>query len=349
MSLTDGVIGHEIHSIQKILVIQLRQLGDVLMTTPVVRQLRERFPHAQIDFLTEEVGRRVYECNPHIHKVILLKRKATFFENIMLLKQIYNQKYDLVVDCFCNPRSAIITFFSRAKIRVGYNFKGRMYAYNHIVDGIGKNEYSAITKLRLVEKFGANLNDFKIEYFAPESANTFANDFFKKHGLPQKTILFNVVSRREYKIWDSSNFIALGNWLIEKGFFLLFAPYGAKEYELAKKVYDGLEKKQNAYLKTEELNLHEMYGVVQKCCGYIGNDGGMKHLAVCAGIPTFTIFQNINWINWTPPNSLLDDCISNCLEDEDVCKGCRKTGKCFVHVSAEQVIEKISQSPLFRL
>lgn len=328
------------HIHQKILVIQLRQLGDVLMTTPVVRELRRLFPLAEIHFLTEELGSQVLLSNQNINKVILCPKKPGITEISKLILSLYKEKYDLVVDCFSNPRSAFISWGTRAQKRIGFRFSGRKYAYTHLMDGAGLKEYSAQTKLRLIENLGANIKNSRIEFPIPNELKQFATDFFKPFAIQRKMVAFNVISRRSYKIWAPEQFIQVGDWLTKKGYFLFFV-FGPGERELAQKVYDGLAEKQYALIDYKTRTIPEFRALLENCCLYFGNDGGIKHLAVCAGIPTFTVFQNVSWVNWTPPHSQKDFHISNCPENDLICSSCPHSNLCFPDLQAHTVIEKL--------
>ncbi len=117
------------NKIRKVLVIKIRGIGDVILSTVLIDNLVKDFPNATIDYLTEKPGSIVVKNLKEIKRTII-------FENVSLikrLKQIFTirkQKYDLVIDSFSNPSSAIITFFSKAKYRLGFPYRGRTYAYN---------------------------------------------------------------------------------------------------------------------------------------------------------------------------------------------------------------------------
>lgn len=330
----------------KILIIQLRQLGDVILTTPLVRQVRKIYPEAEIHFLTENLGSQVYLHNQNINKLIILPKKMNPFKLIQTYLKIRKQKYSLVIDCFSNPKSAQFTFFSGAKERIGFEFSGRKFAYNKIIKSNHQNEYSATTKLRLIEHLGADLNDFNVELPITNELKSFAANFFIRYlsNAPsdKKIIAFNVVSRRDYKIWNTQHFVSLANKLIEKGYFLLFT-FGHGEYEIAKKVYDEIENKDAALIDYPIPNITELKSLLERCLFYVGNDGGIKHLAICANIPTLTIFQNINWTNWTPPNSTKHMAMTNCLEQKVFCESCFDKTKCFINLNAENVMEKLEE------
>jgi heptosyltransferase-3 len=92
--------------ITKILAIQLRQMGDVIMTTPAIRQLRKIFPDAQLDFMTETLGANVYRFNRNVDNIIEVDRTKNIISIIGLFHKIYRCSYDLVLDFFSNPSSA---------------------------------------------------------------------------------------------------------------------------------------------------------------------------------------------------------------------------------------------------
>lgn len=325
---------------KKILIIQLRQLGDVLMTTPLVRQMRKLYPNAQIHFLTEQLGANVYSSHKNVDHVITIPRKLGFFRLLKLFSQIYQEKYDLVIDCFCNPKSAQICFFSRAKERIGFDFSSRKYAYTKPIHQEVTNEYSAVTKLRLIKHLGGNLEDSRIELPISNETHQFAKEFAEKYFKTSKTIALNVVSRRDYKIWSHEEYIKIANLLIQKGYFLFFT-FGPGEIDLALKVYKGLEYKEFALIDYPQFTISQLRAVLEYCCLYLGNDGGIKHIAVCADIPTLTIFQTVNWVNWTPPHSTKHFALTNCLKDDAFCSRCSDTSLCYKNLTADVVVEKL--------
>jgi len=90
--------------IHKILVIKLRAIGDVLLSTVVLNNLRAAFPHARIDFLTETPSREVIEGNSAVDTAIIFDGKRE--SGLGLISGIRRRNYDLVIDLFGNPRSA---------------------------------------------------------------------------------------------------------------------------------------------------------------------------------------------------------------------------------------------------
>ena len=326
---------------QKILVIQLRQLGDVLMTTPVVRQLRKIFPSARIDFLTEKLGANVYRHIPHINNLKVIPRKAGIWDIFRLTSELRKEKYDLTVDCFSNPKSAQITFLSAARERVGFALRFRGYAYSHSLKLKNQPEYAAIAKLRLIEKFGADLKDFRIELPVDSAHFAMADQFAKNLGFDDKTVAFCAVSRRDYKVWNPDHFARVGDWLTGRG-YKLFLVYGPGEKDLALNVYNRLQDKSKAIIDYPMPDILELRAILGKCVLYVGNDGGNKHVAICAGIPTVTVFGSIRWQSWTPPGSATDHAVYKNMDCYDQCHRC-KDMRCYKELTAQDLIAKLAE------
>ena len=98
-----------------ILIIQLRQIGDVLLTTPAAEVLKANFPEASLDFLTEPPADQVLKDNPFIDTVLAYDRRSP----LKWLLKVRAAKYGLVVDFMSNPRSALLAWASGAPATAG--------------------------------------------------------------------------------------------------------------------------------------------------------------------------------------------------------------------------------------
>src|SRR5262245_40851113 len=100
----------------RILVIQLKRAGDVIVTTPVLPALKKAFPGAKIDFLVDRPFSSLLTNNPSVSTVLLYDRKSPWKTALA----IRAARYDLILDFQSSPRSILVTLFSGAKIRAGY-------------------------------------------------------------------------------------------------------------------------------------------------------------------------------------------------------------------------------------
>lgn len=107
----------------KILIIQTAYLGDVILTTPVVQNIKKFIPDAEIDFMCIPQTEAVLKNNPDINRLIIYDKRAggKISKLFRIISQVRKQKYDIIICPHRSFRSALITQFSGAKIRIGFN------------------------------------------------------------------------------------------------------------------------------------------------------------------------------------------------------------------------------------
>ena len=149
----------------KFLLIQLRRIGDVLMTTPSIRLLHESFPNANLTFLTESPSDQVLNENPNLKEILVYRKPESIKELLGYLMHLRSRKFDCVIDFFGNPRSALMTRFSGAPMRIGFDFRGRSLAYTHSVKISGEVTYSAADKAQLLRPLGISVTDLRLDFF----------------------------------------------------------------------------------------------------------------------------------------------------------------------------------------
>ena len=90
---------------KNILIIRFSALGDLVLTTPIYRELKRVFPDVEITLLTSSRTGSVLNSNPHIDHFILHKRKETYSDLNKLIKKLNEEKFDLVYDAHRSLRS----------------------------------------------------------------------------------------------------------------------------------------------------------------------------------------------------------------------------------------------------
>jgi len=140
--------------IMKILCIKPRGIGDVILSTIVLENLKNHFKDAKIDYLTEDFVKPSIDGIPLINKVHTMKKSEL---SLKVAYRLRKEKYDLIFDFWSNPRSAQITLLTFAKYRIGFNYRGRSYAYNIKVDAGRGNHHSAEHNLELLKKIGIEI------------------------------------------------------------------------------------------------------------------------------------------------------------------------------------------------
>jgi ADP-heptose:LPS heptosyltransferase len=276
--------------IKKILVIKLRAIGDVLLSTPVLKNLRHNFKDAEIDFLTEPPSREIIEGNPFVDDLIIFDRRDKSLSSFLNLRR---KKYDLVIDLFCNPRSALMTFTSGARYRVGYAFKGRSYAYNIKLKPRKEVHHNVEFNLDALRSLGLEIVDKNPYLPIDESAEKFAEKFFDENDLDNKlTVALIPVGTWETKRWELKKFAELGD-IIAKNFNaeILIIWGNEKEFEEAITISSLINAKPIIPPRT---SLKQLSAILKRCSFAIANDSGPMHISAVVGTPTLGIFGPTN-------------------------------------------------------
>ncbi|MCC6865117.1 MAG: glycosyltransferase family 9 protein [Ignavibacteria bacterium] len=329
--------------VNKILVIKPGAIGDVLLSTPVIENLRYHFPHAEINFLTQSYCREVLTENPYLSRILTYdigKGDSSW----CLLKNINKQNYDLIIDLFGNPRTAILVFNSDAKYKVGFRFKWRALAYNIKVTPRGNIVHNVEFNLDALRALGMEIITSQPKIFLNGVHFEFAKRFFSGNSLdPAKTIGFNPSGTWQTKVWYKDKWIELGRKFSTEYKILLFWGY-EEERKLALEIKAGIG--ENAVL-IPEVNLKYMAALINKCRLFVSNDTGPMHLSWVTGTNTAAIFGPTN-SNLQGPLSSNSIVIKN---EKLTCLGCNLTRiedcpnrhRCMKDLSVQYVFDKISE------
>jgi ADP-heptose:LPS heptosyltransferase len=300
----------------KVLCIQLKQLGDVLMTTAAVRALAQAYPGCQIDFITQKPAHTVFDNSPHVHQVYCVRWKLS--ELPPLLGKIKREKYDLLVDFSGSSKTAVFSWCTGIPRRIGHQSKNRSWCFTEAVAMPENASYAAERKLSLLSSLGITISDCELDFYLPPNAAEAFEPKARQLGMDQrKLIVVSPVSKRVYKVWAADRFAKICDRLIEQYKVQIFFLIGPGESQFADEV--RAEMKQESLPVDESLSLYEAAVVLDKACCYVGNDNGLMHLSVARKRPTFGIFGRPLAKSWTSPVPFHDSiefdpgCKSMCL------------------------------------
>ncbi len=327
--------------VNKILIIKPGAIGDVLLSTPVIENLRLNFPYAEINYLTQSFCKDVLTDNPYLTRVLTYDLKKGD-SSYCLIKNVNKQKYDLIIDLFCNPRTAIITLNSEAKYRVGFPFSWRRIAYNIKVKPRSSEVHNIEFNLDTLRALDLKIVSNKPKFFLNAVHAEFADKFFAANNLNGNRVIgINPSGTWETKVWYLEKFIELCKRLSEKNKILIFWGYGNEKLD-AEKIQQAVG--ENAIL-IPEVNLKYMGALLKKCDLFVTNDTGPMHIAWSMGVDVAAIFG--------PTNSHLQGPLSEnslVIKNESLsCLGCNLTKisecpnehKCMRDLSVDEVYAKI--------
>ncbi len=272
--------------LNKILIIKPRGIGDVVLSTIILDNLVSRFPSAKIDYLTEEFARPVLENNPLVNKILTMW-KSEF--SLKVARRIRKEKYDMILDLWSNPRTAQITFFSGAKYRVGFAYRGRKYAYNIKASEERGKHHSAEHNLELLKAIDVPIISKKIHCYVSDLNVELGRRSLNKN-FNGKTVVGIIPSGGwPSKRCDASKWVEICKTIKNKYdvvFLILWGPGDEKDAEYINKNLP------DESILAPQTDLSAMMGLIKICNIVIANDSGPMHIAAAFGIPTLGIFRS---------------------------------------------------------
>lgn len=272
--------------IKKILCIKPRGIGDIILSTIVLENLKAEFPDSQIHYLTEEFAKRAVENNPFVLKILTFNKKDFV---LSVIKKVRKEKYDLVFDFWSNPKTAQITFLSRAKYRVGYEKRGRKYAYNYLGKNGTMGKHAAEDNLVLLKAIDIPIISKRIIYQTTKEEKTFAEKYLYEKFPQRKELLVGIIPSGgwESKRCDPVKWIEICNEIQKKykaEFIILWGPGDEKDVKM---ISEGLKP---ITVISPKSTFGKLSALIEKCDLIIANDSGPMHVSAALGKPTLGIF-----------------------------------------------------------
>jgi heptosyltransferase-3 len=325
--------------IKKILCIKPRGIGDILLSTIVLDNLNSTFPHSEIHYLTEEFALRAVENNPFVSKILTFNKRDFV---LSIIKKVRKEKYGLIFDFWSNPKTAQITFFSGAKYRIGFEKRGRKYAYNFLGKNGTMGEHAAEDNLVLLKAFKIPIISKKIIYQTTTEERKFADIYFRENIAETNKLILGIIPSGgwETKRCEPVKWIEICNEIKKKyqvQFLILWGPGDEKD---AKLIYEGLTPHP---LMTPKSSFGELSALIDKCDLIIANDSGPMHVSAALGKPTLGIFGPTDPKAHRP----FSENSSYVIHSELHCIVCTKlvcpyNHECMFDLSIEKVMKEVS-------
>jgi len=280
----------DLAGVKSILVIKLRGVGDVLLSTIVTPNLRNAFPHAKIDYLTEPASVPVFTGNQFIDDVVVFDRKS--MSGLDLIRLVRSKRYSMVIDLFGNPRTALVTRLSGAGIRVGYRFRGRSYAYNRIVEPRGGIVHNTQFNLDALESLGIAIIDRNLYFPVNSDDEMFINRFLEKEEIGDRNLVaINTSGGWSTKRWGLDRFAELADRIQSRHKVPIVIVWGPGEREEAEALSSRMTHRATLAPAT---TLKQLGALFQRCAFLVSNDSGPLHIAAAMGTPVVGIYGPTN-------------------------------------------------------
>ncbi|MFH0778369.1 MAG: glycosyltransferase family 9 protein [Candidatus Eisenbacteria bacterium] len=324
---------------RKILLTRLRYAGDVVLTTPCVRRLRESFPDAEIVYLAEAPYGELLKGNPFLSRVISVGfRSLGRLDYLRLLRRLSLDRYDIAIDLLANPRSAILTAATMSRIRVGTDHFPRSWAYTRRV-GVRPCVRSAVEHhLEHLRSVGIEAQACEPELFVSRDEAERALRTLRTAGIaePAKSVILQPGAKWQSKRWPAERFAQLAALIARESLVAVLLEGPGEEGAV-----QAVQREGRGLPLIGGLSLRELVGVLSVCGAYVGSDGGPAHISAALGKPTVAVFGPSEPDIWFPYRGSRAACVYERID----CRPCHlhecESVKCLTGIDAARVLEAL--------
>jgi len=283
---------------RRILVIAMRYLGDLLLTTPLLHSLREAWPEAELHVLVFKNTAAMLAGNPDIDRIITTSLHPDRRENKQLCKSIF-RRYDLAIATETGDRRYIYALLA-APQRVAFtpprNAKGwwKRYFVQAWSEYDELKTHTVLSLLKLGHLLGIPENYTLVP---PQLSDT--HTISRTFSLPQNYAVLHCHPQWTYKRWTQTGWIETANFLAKQGLKLVLSGGpGQAESDYIAAI--------QAQLPAETINLAgkttlaQMTHIIEQARLFIGPDTGITHLAAATGTPVIALYGPTNPVKWAP-------------------------------------------------
>ncbi len=291
----------------KILVLKFKTIGDVLLVTPLIRNLRFNYPESIIDVAVNQGTEEMLTLNPNVNKILVYNRKK--IKNIPVFKKIYKEykfvknirdrKYDMVIDLDTGDRGAFIAKYSGAKIKIGSGVVGNKLVnstYTHVLPKRAKR-HTVDINLDPLRVLNIPIKDKVVEVFWSEKdenivAAKLSNVKRFVHVHP-----FSKVQKKEITSLAMAKIIDYCEIELEIAVVMTSAPI-KRELNKAEKIINSC--KSNPTNLSGSLTLKQVAALSKRALFFVGVDTAIMHISAANNIPILAFFGPTAVDSWGP-------------------------------------------------
>lgn len=285
--------------IERILLIQLRRLGDVVLSTALLDDLRSALPDASIDVLVGRHAAPVLAGNSLIRERIVLEERGT----LATARHVRAERYDAVFDLQGSLRTAMITRASGAPLRVGWRVRAAPLAYTHVLARGGAAEYVVRKRRRLLELAGIPIGISLPHIELSDAERQQGETDLRAAGAPAsgRRVAFALVTSSPARDWPIDRFAALGNALLARGITPVVLAAGTPPPVIERmRALCASATFIPALDRNRDREMRRFLGVISACDVLVSGDTGPAHMADALGVPRVTLYGPTTPENYAP-------------------------------------------------
>jgi heptosyltransferase-2 len=333
--------------IKRILIVQTAFLGDVILTTPLIKGLRGLFPDSSISFLLIPETKRLLDNNPHLNEVITYDKRKNGGVGAFLhiMEEVKKRNFDLAVIPHRSFRSALLTYLARISQRIGFDKSAgsilftRKVTYRSDIHEVERN-------LSLVSQFNPLPVDSSPELFPSADDLSFARQQLFDSGIQEgdKMVAIAPGSVWATKQWLPERFAKVSDLLLSQAGIKVVLLGSDEDRALCDKITDLMKEK--PLNLAGKIDILQTAALISLCSVLLSNDSAPVHLASAMKKPVVAIFGST-----VPGFGFIPYKVSHLIIQKDLtCRPCgihgkrkcpEKHFKCMKEITAEEVFRAV--------
>ncbi|MBN1870607.1 MAG: lipopolysaccharide heptosyltransferase II [Candidatus Omnitrophica bacterium] len=302
-----------IHPPKKILIINTFGVGDVLFTTPLMRNLKTSFPGIFIGYICNRRTAALLERNANVDRIFIYERDEfhSVYQRSKLalaakfrrfLNEVRDERFDLVLDVSLSRGTAFLTWLIGIKLRIGFSYKNRGIFLNRKIPLSGyEGKHVVDYYLSLLQEIGGVVRSRELELTLNADDARWAEDFIASNRVILKgRPVIGIVPgggaswgrESAFKRWPAEKFAKLADKLIEKFSAATILMGDKNETDLCSEVAGRMS--HQPVMACGKTTITQFAALAKKCSLMVVNDGGPLHIAVASGVRTVSIFGPVS-------------------------------------------------------
>jgi heptosyltransferase III len=287
----------------KILLLQLKRIGDLILTTPAIAALRARFPEAEVTMVVSSECVDLLPAISGVDRILMARRNLS---DLAAFLTVAGKKFDYCIDFTRNDRSAFLAFLSKARKRiVSYRVrdqsKSRGRFYTDFVNVRMRDLHTIDYNLSLLKPLGIWGHSSSLHLQLPQSAHEKADALRRNRDVNKPYIVLHPGSARQEKLWEAERWARVIERVRRDHDLDLILTSGASKHEQA---HTAAIKKETKIIdlsgKTDLLTLAALIGEARLL---VTVDSAPMHLAATTHTPQVILFGPTNPFHWRPRES----------------------------------------------
>jgi heptosyltransferase-1 len=284
---------------ERVLIIRLSAIGDVVMASPLIGAFKRSWPETRISWMVEDTSKPVLEANPDLDEVIIwprsrwreLLREKRFWtlirESLHFIRDLRKRGFSLAVDAQGLLKSGLWAYLSKAPVRIGIGSKeGSRHLMTRVVDRSGASDRISSQYLLLAEAMGLDTRQFAMDLALTPEAERYGARFAAS--LPSPYVVLSPFTTRPQKHWIQERWTELGGQIITDLGLSVVLLGGPGDRQASEEILP--EESSGLVNLTGTTNLQEAAAIIKYSSLLIGVDTGLTHMGYALGVPTIALF-----------------------------------------------------------